>query len=356
MENKKIVMLGDSLIDWNYNSKYINFGQAGYKTRDVFWLLEEKSEINGDVGILLVGVNDILCGFEQEYTLDYYKKTVEELRKRFEKLILVSLLPSDTPRINKQSIAFNKILNDIYGKEFLDIYDKFLDRDGLLADKYTVDGIHLNHDGYDVLNFHLENMVDKILNYPDRETAELELEEAGRLNPGRWTTHSQYAALACEKIAQLCPHLDSDKAYLVGLLHDIGRRVGIVQDRHMLEGYRYCMEKGWNKIAQICMTHGYMLKDIKTALGKWDVSPEDYEVAKKIIEDAVYDDYDRLIQMCDSLALPDGFCLLETRFVDVALRYGVNEYTVEKWKTIFEIKEHFEKIMGKSIYEVLGVK
>ena len=58
----------------------------------------------------------------------------------------------------------------------------------------------------------------------------------------------------------------------------------------------------------------------------------------------------------DSLALPDGFCLLETRFVDVALRYGVNQYTVEKWKTIFEIKEYFEDIMGKSIYEVLGVK
>lgn len=356
MKNKKIVMLGDSLIDWNQNSSYINYGHAGYKTRDVLWLLEEKSEINGDVGILLVGVNDILCGFEQSYTVEYYKKTVDELKKRFEKLILVSMLPSDTPRINKLSLALNKILKEKYGKEFLDIYDKFLDRDGILADRNTVDGIHLNHDGYAILNFHLENMVDKILNYPDRESAERELAEAKKLNPGRWITHSQYAALACEKIAKLCPHLDSDKAYMVGLLHDIGRRVGIVQDRHMLEGYKYCKEKGWDKLAQICMSHGYMLKDIKTALGKWDVSPEEYQEAGKILEEAVYDDYDKLIQMCDSLALPDGFCLLETRFVDVALRYGVNEYTVDRWKVILEIKEYFEKIIGKSIYEVLEVK
>ena len=64
-----------------------------------------------------------------------------------------------------------------------------------------------------------------------------------------------------------------------------------------------------------------MLKDIKSSVGKWDVSEEDYNLASKIIEEAEYDDYDRLIQMCDSLALPDRFCLLETRFVDVALRY-----------------------------------
>ncbi len=59
---------------------------------------------------------------------------------------------------------------------------------------------------------------------------------------------------------------------------------------------------------------------------------------------------------CDSLALPDRFCLLETRFVDVALRYGVNEYTTKKWKKILEIKDYFDKVTGKDIYEILGVK
>ena len=29
---EKIVMLGDSIIDWNHRSKYINYGHAGFKT------------------------------------------------------------------------------------------------------------------------------------------------------------------------------------------------------------------------------------------------------------------------------------------------------------------------------------
>ena len=359
MALEKIVMLGDSIIDWNYNSKYINYGHAGFKTRDVLWLLEEKPEIEGDIGILLVGVNDILCGFKEEYTLDYYSKTVDILRKRFKKLVLLSMLPSDTPRINIKSKMLNEKLKELYPENFFDIYNLLLNDKELLADKYTVDGIHLNNDGYDVFNKALIEIVDKIKKdergYPDRETAERELEEAGKLNPGQWITHSKYAALACERIAKHCPHMDSEKAYVIGLLHDIGRRVGIVQERHMLEGYNYCMSKGWKNAAQICITHSFMLKDITTSIGKWDISKEDYEFMKKFIEDVVYDDYDKLAQMCDSLALPDGFCFLEKRFVDVAMRYGVNEYTTKRWGAIYDIKKYFEKRAGKSIEEILEI-
>ena len=359
MALEKIVMLGDSIIDWNHGSKYINYGHAGFKTRDVLWLLEEKSEIKGDIGILLVGVNDILCGFKEEYTLDYYNKNVELLKQRFKKLILLSMLPSDTPRINIKSKMLNIKLKNLYNEDFFDIYSLFLDGGELLAGKYTVDGIHLNNDGYDIFNKALNEIVEKVKyrekGYPDRETAERELEEAGKLNPGQWISHSKYAALACEKIAECCPHLDSEKAYVVGLLHDIGRRVGIVQERNMLEGYKYCMSKGWREVAQICITHSFMLKDITTSIGKWDISKEDYEFMKRFIEDVVYDDYDKLVQMCDSLALPSGFCFLEKRFVDVAMRYGVNEYTTKRWGSIYDIKKYFEKIAGKSIEEILEI-
>ena len=66
-----------------------------------------------------------------------------------------------------------------------------------------------------------------------------------------------------------------------------------------------------------------------------------------------YDDYDHLVQLCDALALPTGFCLLEKRFVDVAIRYGTHPYTVERWKTVLDIKAHFEEIIGCSIYDFL---
>lgn len=352
---KKVVILGDSIVEWNKKLSYINYGQAGYRTRDVFWQLEEFKNLDGELGILMVGVNDILCGYELEYTLDYYKKCVDEMRKKFKKILLISMLPTDDIRVNRGSLLLNKKLKELYTKDFFDIYDNFLEKD-LISPKYTTDGIHLNHCGYELLNFLIENKVDKILYYPTIEKGEKELAEAGKLNPGRWIGHSKNAGLACKKIAEHCPHLDSEKAYLVGLLHDIGRRIGIVQEKHMIEGYKYCMSKGWNKLAQTAISHGFMLKDIKTSVGKWDVSEDDYLLAKKIIDEAEYDDYDKLIQMCDSLALPDRFCLLETRFVDVALRYGVNEYTTKKWKKILEIKDYFDKVTGKDIYEILGVK
>ena len=43
---------------------------------------------------------------------------------------------------------------------------------------------------------------------PDRRTAEAALQEASRSNPGPWTEHSRYVALACHNIALRCANLD----------------------------------------------------------------------------------------------------------------------------------------------------
>lgn len=147
--------------------------------------------------------------------------------------------------------------------------------------------------------------------------------------------------------------MDSDKAYILGLLHDIGRRVGVVSERHMIAGYQYCMEQGWDEVAKICVTHSFIIQDIHSAIGKWDVTKEEYELTENIINSAVYDDYDLLVQLSDALALSTGFCLLEKRFVDVACRYGVNEYTIARWKKTIEIKGYFEEKIKCSIYDVL---
>jgi hypothetical protein len=64
-----------------------------------------------------------------------------------------------------------------------------------------------------------------------------------------------------------------------------------------------------------------------------------------------------LIQLCDALTTSRGFCLLEKRLVDVALRYGINDLTVSKWKATFRIKEKFETEIGMSVYNLLpGIK
>ena len=189
--------------------------------------------------------------------------------------------------------------------------------------------------------------------YPIKSTALKVLKQAEELNPGLWIQHSEFVALACRNIAERCTNLDGNKAYILGLLHDIGRRVGIVSERHTIAGYQYCMEQGWEEVARICVTHSFMIQDIHSAIGKWDITKEEFELTESIINAAVYDDYDLIVQLSDALALPTGFCLLEKRFVDVACRYGVDENTVARWKKTFEIQGYFEKKMKCSIYDVL---
>ncbi len=187
----------------------------------------------------------------------------------------------------------------------------------------------------------------------NKQTAELALEKASESNPGAWVDHSRYVAEACKNIAWHCKHLSAGQAYIFGLLHDIGRYAGVSSEKHLIDGYRYCMERGWEKMAQICISHAFMIQDINTSIGKFDMNDEDYLFMKEFVENAVYDDYDRLVQLCDSLALPTGFCLLEKRFVDVTLRYGIHPATIGRWKKVLEIKEIFEKEIGRSVYSLL---
>ena len=44
---------------------------------------------------------------------------------------------------------------------------------------------------------------------------------------------------------------------------------------------------------------------------------------------------------------------MEKRLVDVVLRYGFNDYTVEKWNAFFNIHAEFEDLLGCSIYSLL---
>lgn len=179
-----------------------------------------------------------------------------------------------------------------------------------------------------------------------------ELNIAEKLNPGRWVSHSKNTAAAAKNIAHCIPDMDENKAFIVGLLHDIGRRVGIVNNpKHVYEGYKYCMQKGWDEPARICMTHSYVLMQ-----KEFEYEPETFEeqeIKKFILGCGEPDDYDRLIQMCDALAADYGFVILEKRFVDVTRRYGIMENYIKGWDITFDIKDNFEKRMGCSIYDVL---
>lgn len=188
--------------------------------------------------------------------------------------------------------------------------------------------------------------------YPNIKNAVAELELAGQLNPGPWTKHSYNVAEAAKIIAEHCG-MNTEKAFVCGLLHDIGRRTGVAAVRHIIDGYDYAISKGWDEVARICLTHSFPVKDIEADIGKKDITTEQYRFIKDFLDHLEYDPYDKLIILCDALADANGFCILEKRFVDTTRRYGIYPFSVDRWNKTYEYKESFEKIIGKSIYSLL---
>lgn len=191
------------------------------------------------------------------------------------------------------------------------------------------------------------------MNIPSLEQTEAFITEAHTMCPGSWVQHSFFVAKAAESIAQHHPTLNPTIAFILGYLHDIGRRVGITDMHHILDGYYFLKEKGFEDAARICITHSFPIKDVHSAAGKWDCTNQELAFVKEYLSNLEYDEYDRLIQLCDAIALPTGFSLIEKRLMDVALRRGVNEYSVLRWKAYLELKQDFEKIIGLSIYKIL---
>lgn len=189
--------------------------------------------------------------------------------------------------------------------------------------------------------------------FPTKEIAMQELEIAGHMNPGPWTKHSYHVAMAAKRIAEQCVSLDSKKAFVCGLLHDIGRRTGIAALRHNIDGYDYAMLQGWDEVARVCLTHSFPIKDIEADIAKKDITKSQYDFIDGYLQRLEYDDYDKLIILCDSLADANGYCILEKRFIDTTRRYGIYPFSVERWNKTYEYKEYFEKMIGTSIYRLL---
>jgi hypothetical protein len=189
--------------------------------------------------------------------------------------------------------------------------------------------------------------------FPTRLRAEDMLLEAAHCNPGPWEAHSRYVALGAERIATQLPQLDPERAYILGLLHDIGRREGAHGLRHTLDGYRFLTSAGFSGPARSCITHTFPIQNLVAGADRWDGTAEEFDFVCDYLKAIRYTDYDRLVQLLDCLALPSGFCLMEKRLVDVVMRYGTNEHTLPRWNGFFAVKDHLEAAIGGSVYSLL---
>ena len=203
---------------------------------------------------------------------------------------------------------------------------------------------------------------------PSLSQAESYLAEGSRRNPGPWVSHSRFAAQAMSNLARALLNqksadpryadLDPDRAYVLGLLHDIGRREGVFGMRHIVDGYRFLEAQGYPSAGRVCLTHSFPDKTWIAGASGWDGTPAELEFVRDYIQGLEYTIYDRLVQLADAVCLPGGFVLMEMRMVDVALRYGMGtnapiSHFVRRWKAFFAIKEEIEKDINDSIYTYL---
>lgn len=162
------------------------------------------------------------------------------------------------------------------------------------------------------------------------------------------------AARCAQRIALECEDIDSDKAYILGLLHNIGRKFGKGHMLHVSDGYKYMISLGYDEVAQICLTHSFYNNSTEGYIGNFDTTKEDLELIQNKLLECEFDIYDDLLRLCDALAGTEGPVDIIERMSDVKARYG--SYPQEKWDANIALMNLFEKKMCKNIYDVVNGK
>ncbi len=150
-----MILVGDSITAWNPVKGVVNLGIPGDTTRDILWRLEEIRKVQGDGVYLMAGVNDVIMGFSDEKILGNYTLLINELKRRFKRIMIISILPVDNIRRNERIEFLNGRIEEMAIEaqvRYLDIYSEFLGSDGRIDARYATDGVHLSTRGYELLN------------------------------------------------------------------------------------------------------------------------------------------------------------------------------------------------------------
>lgn len=171
----------------------------------------------------------------------------------------------------------------------------------------------------------------------NKEQAFKLLEEGEKLNPGRWIEHSKKVGEASRRITEKL-NLDTEKAEVLGLIHDIGKRYG-EKAHHVINGYKFIKELGYDdEYSNICLIHSYLKNDINcTAGGVPSPESDGYEFRKDFVKKHEYTIYEKIINFCD-LMCTDKFMILEQRLIEIMTRRGFDSNTVYHITEAFNVK------------------
>ncbi|RWS44128.1 platelet activating factor [Bacillus mycoides] len=170
-----VLFLGDSLTDYNEwdeafpGIKTYNRGISGDTTLGVIHRLNQVISLKPSKIFLMIGVNDLAAKTPKENVLKNYKYILEQLTVKLPntKIFIESMLPvkpvSKSTNLNNSDINWlNKELENLAKENnhtFIDLHSLFTDEEGELKKEWTVDGVHVNGEGYKIWENKIKNYV-----------------------------------------------------------------------------------------------------------------------------------------------------------------------------------------------------
>lgn len=177
MNTKKVVFMGDSHIArWNVD-KYFplsdnqNAGIGGEKVEE---LLLRVDSYSSDINVIIIGTNNYIASSGQ-LSDEFYENIDDLLYKSsslFSKTIFISVPPLSFDMVKRVNINANtdyitinsdikQICNKYENVIYEDINSSLLsDDNGFLKQKYSLDGVHLNARGYELISSKIIKYVD----------------------------------------------------------------------------------------------------------------------------------------------------------------------------------------------------
>ena len=176
-KKENIVFYGDSITDYYDLEKYyddipvINSGISGNITDDLIEDIDERViRYNPSRVIILIGTNDIvLTDDSNEKIVNKIIKICDKIHdlRKYTKIYVQSIYPvnrnEEDSKINLDMVKtrnndriekINKLLKEKVMKKnynYIDMYTELKDEDGNLNVDYTVDGLHISDEGYEVI-------------------------------------------------------------------------------------------------------------------------------------------------------------------------------------------------------------
>lgn len=164
-KQKGIVFLGDSLTDNNEWQEFFegqtihNRGIGGETTGELLKRLDEIVQEQPSKLFIMIGTNDIAQGVSVSDMARNYRRIIQQIQSGSTStaIYIQSILPSNSKLAakiysNATITEMNKEIENIAQSldvTYVDLYSLFAIK-GQLDAKYTIDGIHLNGEGYKV--------------------------------------------------------------------------------------------------------------------------------------------------------------------------------------------------------------